>query len=286
MSHASTLQGLLAPPQNADKVQPELRQAFTEAEPEKHFRAYAVLDERLTLRDFHDEKVGRLPRGERQLYVAGRLRAFADERQAGVLALLADLQASGDVSRVDPLWITNSVIFRGTEEAVLAVAALSEVDHVGWDPPRAPSEYQDAACPAPPSPSAPSPEPNLVVVQADALWNLGFTGQGSTLLNIDDGVDYLHPDLAQRIWVNPLDPVDGIDNDGNGYVDDEKGWDFIANDNDPYPGVGLFGVDTHGTNAAGIMVGDGSAGQKCTGMAPGAELVIARVRETETRPCS
>ncbi len=277
MFHSALLLAAAALPQSADKIQPALREAVEEAEPGTHFRAYAVLGERLTFGDFLEENVGRLPRGERQLHVAERLRAYADERQGALLALLGDLRASGDVSRVDQLWIANAVVFRGNGTAVAAAAALSEVEYVAWDPVRDVSAYYDAACPAPAAPAPASTEPNIVEVQAEALWGLGFKGQGSVLLNIDDGVDYTHPDLAQRIWSNPLDPVDGVDNDGNGLVDDEKGWDFVDGDNDPFPGTGFFGTDTHGTNTAGIMVGDGSGGWKRTGMAPEAELVIARI---------
>lgn len=122
-----------------------------------------------------------------------------------------------------------------------------------------------------PPPPPPSPEPNLVKLQAPDLWQLGITGQGALILNIDSGAEYTHPDLINRIWSNPLDPVDGVDNDGNGYTDDTMGWDFEYNDNDPWPS------SYHGTATAGIMVGDGSAGVYLTGMAPGAQMAIARV---------
>ena len=84
-------------------------------------------------------------------------------------------------------------------------------------------------------------------------------------------MDYTHPDLTNRIWSNPLDPTDGVDNDNNGYIDDVMGWDWEQNDNNPYPS------SYHGTATAGIMVGDGSAGVYLTGMAPGASMAIARV---------
>ena len=115
-------------------------------------------------------------------------------------------------------------------------------------------------------------EQNVVQLQAPALWSLGFDGGGTVLLNIDSGVDVSHPDLAGRIWTNPLDPIDGLDNDGNDYVDDWQGWDFIDDDNDPDPFV-----DSHGTSTAGIMVGDGTSGVRRTGMAPGAALAVARI---------
>ena len=121
-----------------------------------------------------------------------------------------------------------------------------------------------------PPPPPPSPEPNLVKHQAPDLWGIGIDGSGAVLLNIDSGTDRNHPDLANRIWTNPNDPVDGVDNDGNGYVDDYWGWNFSGNNNNPSGGG-------HGTSTAGIMVGDGSGGVRQTGMAPGASLAVCQL---------
>ncbi len=121
-----------------------------------------------------------------------------------------------------------------------------------------------------PPPPPPTPEINLVKHQAPDLWNIGIDGSGAVLLNIDSGTDPNHPDLINRIWTNPNDPADGIDNDGNGYIDDTWGWNFSSNNNNPNGGG-------HGTNTAGIMVGDGASGTRATGMAPGASLAVCQV---------
>jgi subtilisin family serine protease len=75
---------------------------------------------------------------------------------------------------------------------------------------------------------------------------------------MDTGIDTGHPDLAGKIWHNPGEiPGNGVDDDGNGLVDDIVGWDFGTNDADPNPeytqdpGSGLD-VGFHGTFCAGI----------------------------------
>jgi len=78
--------------------------------------------------------------------------------------------------------------------------------------------------------------PNLTNLQAPLCWDLGIKGEGVLILNIDTGVDYNHPDLADRIWSNPGEEpygTNGIDDDNNGYIDDFMGWDFAADDTDP-----------------------------------------------------
>lgn len=72
---------------------------------------------------------------------------------------------------------------------------------------------------------------------------------------IDDAVLLSHEDLAPKIWVNAAEiAADGIDNDGNGYIDDINGWDAADNDNDPNPDPASVSnsVFTHGTHCAGI----------------------------------
>jgi subtilisin family serine protease len=70
-------------------------------------------------------------------------------------------------------------------------------------------------------------------VDIDALeaWQLPYGNAAVVVGIIDSGVDYDHPDLADKIWSNTGEiPGNGIDDDHNGYVDDIRGWDFANND--------------------------------------------------------
>ncbi len=68
---------------------------------------------------------------------------------------------------------------------------------------------------------------------------------------IDTGVDYNHVDLRNNIWLNPAEiPDNGIDDDGNGYVDDVYGWNCVGDNNDPMDDNG------HGTHVAGIIAAE------------------------------
>ena len=86
---------------------------------------------------------------------------------------------------------------------------------------------------------------NNNAVNAPEAWARGYTGRGVTVAVIDSGVDIFHQDLRNNIWQNTDEILgDGIDNDGNGYVDDRFGWNFGRgeNNNDVRPRAIMFAV--------------------------------------------
>jgi subtilisin family serine protease len=90
--------------------------------------------------------------------------------------------------------------------------------------------------------------------QAGEAWAAGHTGSSSVYVGvIDEGIQFDHPDLSGQVWTNPFDPVDGVDNDGNGYVDDTHGWDFDGDDNSIYDGSTQGKLDDHGTHVSGTI---------------------------------
>ena len=107
-------------------------------------------------------------------------------------------------------------------------------------------------------------------IRAHEAWDSSLGFEGIAIAIIDSGVDIGHPDLKDNIWRNVNEVAgDGIDNDGNGYVDDVNGWDFVSNDNDPRPDVsGDFSVlgANHGTIDAGIAAAKGNNGRGITGV--------------------
>ncbi len=88
-----------------------------------------------------------------------------------------------------------------------------------------------------------------VDVSALAAWKITKGDKDVKIAIIDTGVDYTHQDLKGNIMVNEaeLNGTAGVDDDGNGYVDDTYGYDFANDDNDPMDGHG------HGTHCAGVI---------------------------------
>jgi subtilisin family serine protease len=120
---------------------------------------------------------------------------------------------------------------------------------------------------------------NGAVVDADIDAPEGWDtsrGDGAVIAVFDDGVDTGHEDLT--IWANPGETgagkeSNGIDDDGNGYIDDYQGWDFGDNDNDPSPATVN---DNHGTSVAGVAGATGNNGVGVSGGAVGAMILPVR----------
>ncbi len=116
----------------------------------------------------------------------------------------------------------------------------------------------------------------LSAIHAPEAWDLA-TGEGQVIAIIDTGVDTDHPDLDDNIYTNEAEVADnGIDDDGNGYIDDVHGWDWINNDNNPDDD------NSHGTHVAGIVAAESNS-SGIVGVAFNSKVIPLKVLQSSGR---
>ncbi len=109
-------------------------------------------------------------------------------------------------------------------------------------------------------------------IDAPAAWDTTMGSPSIIVAVIDEGIDITHPDLAANIWVNTAEKngITGVDDDGNGFVDDVNGWNFYGDNNIVYSSKD---GDDHGTHCAGTIAAVGNNGIGVIGVAPNVKVM-------------
>jgi subtilisin family serine protease len=125
----------------------------------------------------------------------------------------------------------------------------------------------------PPATSEGAPDADLDLLEA---WE-SQTGHPETVIAVlDSGVDTAHPDLVDSLWINPGEiPDNGIDDEGNGYVDDVNGYDFVNDDPEPED------TTPHGTHVAGIIAAQRDNDTGVAGVCPDCSVMALKIGEEE-----
>ena len=111
-------------------------------------------------------------------------------------------------------------------------------------------------------------------VAAERAWDITRGNSNVLIAVLDDGFPTNHPDLVGNYFVNSAEwPTNGLDDDANGYVDDYRGWDFPASDNNPVP----ESDDDHGTAVSGLAMAIANNANAVAGLAHRCRLLPVRV---------
>jgi subtilisin family serine protease len=116
----------------------------------------------------------------------------------------------------------------------------------------------------------------LSAINAPAAWDTTKGDTAQIIGILDTGVDWDHPDLIQKIKINwqEYNGVPSVDDDGNGYIDDIRGWDFINNDNNPNDD------NSHGTHVAGIAAAQTDNNTGVAGVSWGAMILPVKILQS------
>ena len=224
----------------AARIAPALATELASVEADEAVSAIVVLRAKA-----HLSTIPRSSRAARLRAVVTGLHDLAEQTQRGLRALVAARRAEGKVVRARWLWVFNGLAITATPDVILELAARPEVLSVRPDATiRAPRRLAAAA----------PPEPNIALVNAPALWALGFRGQGVVVASMDTGVDIDHPELASQ-W--------------------RGGTNSWYDPNGQHPAEPTD-VNGHGTWTMGVMVGR-DLGGSAIGMAPEATWVAVKI---------
>lgn len=279
-----------------NKIDPYLQNVMSQANVNELIPIYIKLSQNLSLRDFDDISYD-TPKKERRKIVIERLQNFSAVHQNAVNNFLAS-KSSSDVQDIEILWIVNIIVLKTKAGVINSLANdFNEISQICYNPtypvemmydePQARIPFMNAA---PQTNLLDAVEPGILLMNADDCWALGNKGRGVIVANADDGFWWKHPDLVHGIWQNlgedinhngmtiiygsgtsstfDAGDINGIDDDGNGKVDDLIGWDFTTNN---------YNITTasHGSATMGHVIGDGTGGTQ-TGVAPESKGICMR----------
>ncbi|MFZ9889554.1 MAG: S8 family serine peptidase, partial [Myxococcota bacterium] len=109
------------------------------------------------------------------------------------------------------------------------------------------------------------------ITHAEEAWAISTGDRGIVVAVVGDGLELEHPDLRGNLWRNEGELLDGIDNDGNGFIDDIHGYDFRDGDGDPNTS------EQHETSVAGVVGAEGGNGLGIAGIAWQVSLMAIRI---------
>ena len=225
-----------------------------------------ILREKADFQSLHLAMQG-IPNRVQRKIVWEEIQKVANSTQKPLRNFLAWKEREGKVRDVKILWTANGISAHVERSIIEEIwRRFSEVKSIDLDETRPLEEVADFKIPLTPFNKGGSKGDfafipadtawGVVKINAPQVWEMGYTGAGILVGNIDTGVNYNHLDLSDHLWEGDT-------------TYPNHGWDYYSNDNDPMDESG------HGTSTAGIVCGDGTAGF-LTGVAPDATLMILR----------
>ena len=202
----------------------------------------------------------------RREIVINELKKFAQQQQESVMSVINAETRSNNVTDVKSHWLVNSINCKASRDVIYTLASHPDIKHIGYNKEETMFQGEDQELREQGTESrgsVSSMTDNITHVQAEKVWDLGYTGKGVIVAVIDSGVNLDHVDLKDHLW-------DG----GSEYP--YHGYNFVNPGQAPYDDKG------HGTHCAGTICGDGTSGL-ATGIAPDATLMCLKTSsKTET----
>ena len=195
-----------------------LIQKMSQALPEDFINIYISLKESYDL-DLLKSELDPLSKSEKNDLVKSELKAFYQNSQYDILNEIEYLKQQNMVTNIKALWISNVILCTANIEAINQLAERSDVRRIDVDEYRIVIPKQTETSGENGHPNSREITWNVTLVNADDVWEEGYTGSGVLVAVIDTGVNYNHTDLSDHVWNGgmqyPLHGYDFHNNDNN-----------------------------------------------------------------------
>ncbi len=240
--------------QNLCNIDPEL-QHIIEQKNDELISVNIILKSQINVKNLNYRSRSFDDKSAKKDAVLKEFKNFSETSQADVLLTLQAETRSNNVRNVKCHWITNMINCEVSRDVILQLAKHPDVAAIAYNK----MEYMlfDEKFERMPATELENISDNILNINADDVWGMGYTGKGVLVSILDTGVNTEHVDLKDHLW-------DG----GEEYPN--HGYNTLSNNHD------LNDVFGHGTHCAGTICGDGTSGIK-TGVAPEATLMCIKV---------
>ncbi len=202
------------------------------------------------------QKIKNLKKNQIRKIVYNSLKEFSFSTQERTIKILEKLKKQGYVNEITTIPINNVLNCRIRADKIQNLLQDYEIKFIDYDKKEKVLEKPKNTY----SNATKEITWNVLKVNANDVWNMGYTGQNVLVAVIDTGVNYNHHDLMDHMWEDVNYP--------------NHGFDFVNNDNNPIDDMG------HGTHCAGTVAGDGTSGSQ-TGVAPDATIMALKVLDSD-----
>lgn len=197
-------------------------------------------------------------KGDKRLSAINEMKTFATRSQQGVISILQAEERSSKVSDINAHWMVNVVNCTTTRDVIYRLSEHPDVHIILYNKEE---KLIDDSNPVKTDKQRGMAE-NVMTVNANDVWNEGYTGEDVIVAVLDTGVNIDHVDLADHLW------------DGSYLGYPYHGWNCVEDNEYTYD------YHSHGTHCAGTICGDGTSGTQ-TGVAPDATLMCVKILNDE-----
>ena len=232
-------------------IEPRLQEVLSQKGDEM-ISVNIILKSQMNFNNLRSRSEGIIDKDARRNVLVDELKNFTEKEQKEILSILDAEQRSSKVKDISCHWLANYINCSTTADVIYQLSQHPDVLVIGYNEEKVlvSNNYSERA------EDVTGMTENITKVNADDVWNMGYTGNGVVVAVIDSGVNYNHVDIANNLW------------DG-GAEFPNHGYNTFDGNNDP---MDRFG---HGTHCAGTICGDGTSGTK-TGIAPKATLMCVK----------